>query len=79
VTAVSILLGLLPLLLLVAALVAGRYPGEQLIERMRPLRRRPVAAAPRPLAARFVRSRSRRLGELLSRSLAGRAPPRAPA
>jgi hypothetical protein len=78
-TAVSILLGLLPLLLLVAALIAGRYPGERLLERMRPPRRRPVAGGPRPHAARFVRSRSRRLGELLSRSLAGRAPPPVPA
>jgi hypothetical protein len=78
-TAVSILLGLLPLLLLVAALIAGRYPGERLIERMRPPRRRPVAAEPPPLALGFVRLRCRRLGELLSRSLAGRAPPPAPA
>lgn len=81
-TAASILLGLVPALLLVAALIAGRYPGERVLDRLRPRRRprglraRPVA---RPLAAGFTRHLNRRRGELLSCSLAGRAPPPASA
>ena len=74
-TLASILLGLLPALLLAAVLIAGRYPGERILSRLRPPgSRRPVGGR-RPHAASFVRSISRRRGELLSRALAGRAPP----
>ena len=78
-TLVSIMLGLLPALLLAAALIAGRYPGERILSRLRPRGyRRPVGGR-RPGAASFVRSVSRRRGELISRALAGRAPPPRPA
>jgi hypothetical protein len=68
-------LTLLPALLLVAALLAGRYPGEQLIERWR--RDRPRI---RPAVARVrIPSRPSRErpqgGRLIARALAGRAPP----
>lgn len=78
-TLASILLGLLPALLLAAALIAGRYPGERILSRLRPPRLRRPAGGRRPRAASFVRSVSRRRGELLSRALAGRAPPPRPA
>ena len=78
-TAISLLLGLLPALLLFAALVVGRYPGERVLARLR-LQTRPRAVTdPRPRAAHFVRAVHRRLGELLSGALAGRAPPALPA
>jgi len=71
-------IGLAPLILLVAALLAGRYPGEQALERCRRaitilfsrLRRRVLPtwlALPFPAAVRG--------GRLIARSLAGRGPP----
>jgi hypothetical protein len=79
VTLASILLGLLPALVLAAALIAGRYPGERILSRLRPRGHRRPAGGRRPCAASFVRSVSRRSGELLSRALAGRPPPPCPA
>lgn len=71
-------IGLAPLLLLVAALLAGRYPGEKALERCR-----------RAITILFARPRLRSLlsgftlpftaairgGRLIARSLAGRGPP----
>jgi hypothetical protein len=76
------LLYLAPLLVLAAALLAGRYPGEALLDRMATRRRRP----PRLTAARAgggapPRGAARtpaRGGLLLGRALAGRAPPALP-
>jgi hypothetical protein len=73
------LLYLAPLLVLAAALLAGRYPGEVLLARMATRRRR----SPRVTAARAgggapPRGPARipaRGGLLLGRALAGRAPP----
>jgi uncharacterized protein YqfA (UPF0365 family) len=79
-TLVAVLLTLLPALLLVAALTAGHYPGEVAIAKLRGrMRERRHAAAKVPRPARRARSPRRRAGELLSNSLAGRAPPAAPA
>jgi hypothetical protein len=68
---------LAPALLLATALLAGRYPGEVLLERIaarraaRPRAERAEARDhPRSLARVAVRG-----GLLLARSLAGRAPP----
>ena len=75
--ALEILLALLPALLVFAALVVGRYPGERAIARLaartrtpRP-RRAPSAIAP----PRRTPRTSVRPGELLARSLATRPPP----
>ena len=75
------LLAALPLLLLVIPLVAGRYPGERVLARVRErARRRPrparaIAAKPaRPRRAALLRTRL-----LVAASLAGRAPPLATA
>jgi hypothetical protein len=73
------MIGLAPLILLVAALLAGRYPGEKTIERCR-----------RAITILFVRTGGRRGpvgstvlfpasvrgGRLIAQSMAGRAPPR---
>lgn len=71
----DLLLALAPALLLAVALVAQRYPGARLLERIAARRRarpRPArsASTPRTRPARAVRG-----GLLLARALAGRAPP----
>jgi hypothetical protein len=73
----SVLLSLVPVLLLVAALALGRYPGEGALERVRATRgrRRPAdAASPARSPLTLVRG-----GLLVAASLAGRAPPLAAA
>jgi len=75
----SFLIAIVPLLLLLASLVLRRYPGERVIERLRGL----IDAASRPGTSagsagsrlRFARHRTVSGGELIARSLAGRAPP----
>jgi hypothetical protein len=72
----EVLIALVPALLLVAALVAGRYPGERAIAKLaaqrNPARRRaPAAIDPAPRAPRALL----RAGELIARSLATRPPP----
>ena len=75
----SFLIAVAPLLLLLASLVLRRYPGEAVIERLRGL----VDAVVRPSASAgatgsrlgSARERVPRGGELIARSLAGRAPP----
>ena len=74
---VNFLIALAPLLLLVAALLLGRYPGESVIPHLRGLRgeneRRRVTPDP---PARLIEFRpSIRGGRLLAFSLAGRGPP----
>lgn len=72
------LLFLAPSLLVLAPLLAGRYPGERSLARLararsrRPLARRPAAARipRRPVVAVLARG-----GRLLGRSLAVRPPP----
>jgi hypothetical protein len=74
----GIVLALLPLLLLLASLVAGRYPGEQTLAQVRAwLQGSPRRARPqRSVAAAASRSgRHPRGGALIGSSLAGRAPP----
>jgi hypothetical protein len=66
---------LLPPLLLALVLLAGRYPGERLIERWRrarPRARQALAAVlvPRRRPLQLVRG-----GRLIAAALAGRAPP----
>lgn len=75
---VGLLIALAPAVLLLAALLCGRYPGERKLDRVRRL----CAAAGRlpdghpPLQApRAPRSLRREGGELLAWRLAGRAPP----
>jgi hypothetical protein len=68
----------LPLLLLVAPLLAGRYPGEASLERLRArrpraARRRPAVQA--PCAAPAEHRLLPRGGLLVGRSLAVRPPP----
>jgi hypothetical protein len=70
----SVLLSLVPVLLLVAALALGRYPGEGALDRVRATRRRrrrpaDVASPARPPLL-LIRG-----GLLVAASLAGRAPP----
>lgn len=68
---------LAPCLALLVFLCAGRYPGEQALERVRrhlhaPVRRAPAALGrPRPRPRRAGGSG----GRLLARRLAGRGPP----
>jgi hypothetical protein len=67
---------LLPALLLALVLLAGRYPGERLIERWRrarPSARQALVAvlAPGRRSPQLVRG-----GRLIAAALAGRAPPR---
>lgn len=74
-------LPVVPLLVLLASLLLGRYPGheaivrlsERLASRSRPRR----ATAPRPRAPRPPRSFAPAGGLLLALALSGRAPPRA--
>lgn len=76
---VSFLIAIAPLLLLLGSLVLRRYPGEAVIERLRGLfdaaRRPSVSAGTSGPGPRFDRHRVPRGGELIGRSLAGRAPP----
>lgn len=70
------LLCVLPALMLAAVLLAGRYPGERAIGRLR----RALAPRRRARAPRARRPRARlagdvRGGRLIGLSLAGRAPP----
>lgn len=76
--ALSMLIGLLPALFLLAALAAGRYPGERVLERLRARRSWPSRAPAGPVP-RWARRARRRSGELLATALAGRGPPPAPA
>lgn len=72
----ELLLALVPALLLFAALVAGRYPGERAIARARAARTDRPVRAPRSLGSPRRAPRSAvRPGELLARSLATRPPP----
>ena len=67
-----------PGLLLAMALLAGRYPGERMLEQIARRRRRRREASARPRGQRLPRARARtvaRGGLLLARALAGRAPP----
>lgn len=77
---VELLLCLAPVAALVLALVAGRYPGAERLERLaaargRVSRRRPVAAVSVPHA--WPELRIAHGGLLLARRLSGRAPPAA--
>jgi len=72
------LIGLAPLVLLVATLLAGRYPGEKAIERCRQaittlLSRARGRSAPVRFPAFFASPV--RGGRLMANSLAGRGPP----
>ena len=72
----SVLLSLLPVVLLLAALALGRYPGERVLRRAlarRAPRRRAPRAARCPAPAPFLLARG---GPLVGARLAGRAPPR---
>jgi hypothetical protein len=73
----SVLASIVPLLLLVAALALGRYPGERALSRAR-IARPPWSRAPsstgRPARAPRALVRG---GLLVASSLAGRAPPSA--
>ena len=74
----AFLLYALPALVLVLALVLGRYPGENLRLRLAGVRSRAarlVAAVPPPRHLVFARNRLPRGGALLGAALAGRAPP----
>jgi len=68
-------LTMLPALLLAAALFAGRYPGERLIERWARSRPRVRAALARSLAPELPSTTLLRGGRLIAVALAGRAPP----
>jgi hypothetical protein len=74
----AILLPLVPLLLLVACLLAGRYPGYEamvrLSERIAPRARTGIAGLRKQRRPRPLR-RSAHGGLLLAFSLSGRAPP----
>jgi hypothetical protein len=73
----SVLVSIVPLLLLVAMLALGRYPGERALARARvarPARRRPPSSTARPARALLTLVRG---GLLVASSLAGRAPPAA--
>jgi hypothetical protein len=76
VTAVRVLIDLAPLLVLLCALVLGRYPGERAfrrrVARQRTVRRRPPRVASRRRDAPALLPRG---GALLASALAGRAPP----
>jgi hypothetical protein len=66
---------LVPVLLLTAALLAGRYPGERLIEHWGRARPRPRAVLARVrVPSRPSRERPHG-GRLIATALAGRAPP----
>jgi hypothetical protein len=71
------LLGFLPLLLLVGALLLRRYPGERLLTELRRRRISP-RRVPEPVVPRIRRHAEPRLprgGTLIGAFLAGRAPP----
>ncbi len=72
-------LGMLPTLLLLAHLLVGRMPAEQLIERLsgRAIESRPSMGRSqwRPRRPAFVRSFGSRGGELIAARLSGRSPP----
>jgi len=75
---VTVLFYLLPALLLLGALLLGRYPGERLRLRLAGVRARAaraVVAVPSPRQLLFARDRLPRGGSLLGAALAGRAPP----
>jgi hypothetical protein len=76
----TVLFYALPLLVLLVALLLGRYPGERLIlavaTRRRRRRRRLVRLGSR--RALLGSTKVPRGGDLLARALAGRAPPRRP-
>jgi hypothetical protein len=71
----SLFIGLLPCVVLLATLFAGRYPGERVLGRMRRAAGPRPSAIPSPMAVRFLRVLLRRRGELLAGALAGRSPP----
>jgi hypothetical protein len=75
--AAEILIALVPALLLFAALLAGRYPGERTIARFvsRTQARRPRRAPRTVGSSRRAPRISIRPGEFLARSLATRPPP----
>lgn len=77
-TAIGFLIAIAPLLLLLAALLADRYPGERVIGALRQFidgaPRRPRAAGP-GLSNLFDLRHPVRGGALIGDSLAGRAPP----
>lgn len=77
-TALLILLGSLPALLLFASLIFGRYPGESALERARGYLGLPFLKSKScPLALRLGRTPyTVGGGTLIATSLAGRAPPR---
>ncbi|HYH61324.1 MAG TPA: hypothetical protein VD766_05620 [Solirubrobacterales bacterium] len=74
----ELLISLLPVFLLIAALLCGKYPGERTIAR---LAASVAARRARPRAPRAIATRRRihvaelRASELLARSLATRPPP----
>jgi hypothetical protein len=74
------LLAFLPLLLLVCALVAGRYPGERLLMELRRGRASRPIHPPPPLPAppTALPTRLPRGSTLIGAFLAGRAPPLPP-
>jgi hypothetical protein len=74
------LIGFLPLLLLVAALLLQRYPGERLLTELRRRRISPRRAPERarPRIRRRAHPRLPRGGSLIGAFLAGRAPPAIP-
>lgn len=71
------LLYLAPALLIAAALLRGRYPGERLLIAAVRRARAPHRAARRHGCARRTRSALPRGGQLVAARMAGRAPPRA--
>jgi hypothetical protein len=72
----AVLAHLLPALLLIALLAAGRYPGERRLARSRREARPPRAAATRPPAPAIPAAWAPRGGLLMARGLAVRPPPR---
>jgi hypothetical protein len=75
----ALLLPLVPLLVLVAFLLAGRYPGceamVRLAERLAAGSRAQLRALPRQLLPRAPERQAAHGGLLLAFSLSGRAPP----
>jgi hypothetical protein len=76
----SALLAIAPLLFLVAALLCGRYPGAEVLDRLRSGRRPHPASRSAPRVRLPVRHRPARPrgAALIAFSLAGRAPPLPP-
>jgi hypothetical protein len=71
------MLYLLPALLLLLPLLAGRYPGERLLGALRVRRARGRARARLMVGVRGIELPVPHGGRLIAVSLAGRAPPRA--